>query len=51
MRRRYIPCALEPVLRKAAAQCPAVVLTGPRQRLMPAWKERIMTYYVESDPA
>ncbi len=27
----YIPRALEPVLRKAAAQFPAVVLTGPRQ--------------------
>ena len=31
MRRRYIPRALEPVLRKAATQFPAVVLTGPRQ--------------------
>ena len=31
MRQRYIPRALEPVLRKAAAQFPAVVLTGPRQ--------------------
>ena len=31
MRHRYIPRALEPVLRKAAAQFPAVVLTGPRQ--------------------
>jgi uncharacterized protein len=31
LRRRYIPRALEPVLRKAAAQFPAVVLTGPRQ--------------------
>jgi hypothetical protein len=31
MPRRYIPRALEPVLRKAAAQFPAVVLTGPRQ--------------------
>jgi predicted AAA+ superfamily ATPase len=31
MRRRYIPRAMEPVLRKAAAQFPAVVLTGPRQ--------------------
>ncbi|MBI4902305.1 MAG: ATP-binding protein [Acidobacteria bacterium] len=31
MRRRYIPRALEPVLRKAAAQFPVVVLTGPRQ--------------------
>jgi len=31
VRRRYIPRALEPVLRKAAAQFPAVVLTGPRQ--------------------
>jgi predicted AAA+ superfamily ATPase len=31
MSRRYIPRALEPVLRKAAAQFPAVVLTGPRQ--------------------
>ncbi len=31
MRRRFIPRALEPVLRKAAAQFPAVVLTGPRQ--------------------
>jgi uncharacterized protein len=29
--RRYIPRALDPVLRKAAAQFPAVVLTGPRQ--------------------
>lgn len=31
MNHRYIPRALEPVLRKAAAQFPAVVLTGPRQ--------------------
>ena len=31
MRHRYIPRALEPVLQKAAAQFPAVVLTGPRQ--------------------
>jgi hypothetical protein len=31
MRPHYIPRALEPVLRKAAAQFPAVVLTGPRQ--------------------
>jgi predicted AAA+ superfamily ATPase len=31
MRRRYIPRALEPVIRKAAAEFPAVVLTGPRQ--------------------
>ena len=31
MSHRYIPRALEPVLRKAAAQFPAVVLTGPRQ--------------------
>jgi len=31
VRRRYIPRALEPVLRKAAAQFPAVILTGPRQ--------------------
>jgi uncharacterized protein len=31
MPRHYIPRALEPVLRKAAAQFPAVVLTGPRQ--------------------
>lgn len=31
MPRRYITRALEPVLRKAAAQFPAVVLTGPRQ--------------------
>lgn len=31
MRRHYIPRALEPVLRRAAAQFPAVVLTGPRQ--------------------
>lgn len=31
MSRRYITRALEPVLRKAAAQFPAVVLTGPRQ--------------------
>jgi hypothetical protein len=31
VRHRYIPRALEPVLRKAAAQFPAVVLTGPRQ--------------------
>jgi uncharacterized protein len=28
---RYIPRALEPVLRKAAGQFPAIVLTGPRQ--------------------
>ena len=31
MRPRYIPRALEPVLRKTAAQFPALVLTGPRQ--------------------
>lgn len=31
MSRRYISRALEPVLRKAARQFPAVVLTGPRQ--------------------
>lgn len=31
MARSYIPRALEPVLRKAARQFPAVVLTGPRQ--------------------
>jgi len=31
VRRRYIPRALEPVLRKAAAQFPALFLTGPRQ--------------------
>ncbi len=31
MPRPYIPRALEPVLRKAAAEFPAVVLTGPRQ--------------------
>jgi len=31
MPRRYIPRALERVLRRAAAQFPAVVLTGPRQ--------------------
>jgi len=31
MRHRYIPRALEPILREAAAQFPAVVLTGPRQ--------------------
>ena len=31
MSHRYIPRALDPVLRKAAAQFPAVVLTGPRQ--------------------
>ncbi len=31
MPRPYIPRALEPVLRKAARQFPAVVLTGPRQ--------------------
>ena len=31
MSHRYIPRALEPVLRKAAGQFPAVVLTGPRQ--------------------
>jgi predicted AAA+ superfamily ATPase len=29
--RRYIPRALEPVLRRAAREFPAVVLTGPRQ--------------------
>lgn len=28
---RYIPRALEPVLKKAAGQFPAVILTGPRQ--------------------
>ena len=27
----YIECSLEPVLRQAAAEFPAVVLTGPRQ--------------------
>ncbi|MEO8658999.1 MAG: ATP-binding protein [Bryobacteraceae bacterium] len=31
MSSRFIPRALEPVLRKAAAEFPAVVLTGPRQ--------------------
>jgi len=31
MIRRYIPRALEPVLRRAVRQFPAVVLTGPRQ--------------------
>lgn len=31
MNRRYITRALEPVLRKAARQFPAVVITGPRQ--------------------
>jgi predicted AAA+ superfamily ATPase len=31
VRHPYIPRALEPILRKAAAQFPAVVLTGPRQ--------------------
>jgi predicted AAA+ superfamily ATPase len=31
MARRYIPRALEPVLRMAADEFPAVVLTGPRQ--------------------
>ncbi|HXN48953.1 MAG TPA: ATP-binding protein [Bryobacteraceae bacterium] len=31
MSRRYIPRALEPVLRKAAAEFAALVLTGPRQ--------------------
>ena len=31
MQTRYIARALEPVLRKAAGQFPAVVLTGPRQ--------------------
>ena len=31
MSHRYIARALEPVLRKAARQFPAVVLTGPRQ--------------------
>jgi predicted AAA+ superfamily ATPase len=31
MRRRYIPRALEPLIRKAAARFPAVVLTGSRQ--------------------
>ena len=31
MHRRYIDRALEPLLRKAASQFPAVVLTGPRQ--------------------
>jgi predicted AAA+ superfamily ATPase len=32
---RYIDRALEPVLRKAAAEFPVVVLTGPRQSLEP----------------
>ena len=31
MYRGYIPRGLEPILRKAAAQFPAVILTGPRQ--------------------
>lgn len=31
MPRRYIPRALEPALRRAAREFPAVVLTGPRQ--------------------
>ncbi|HYW48634.1 MAG TPA: ATP-binding protein [Bryobacteraceae bacterium] len=31
MSNRYIPRALEPLLRKAASQFPAVILTGPRQ--------------------
>ena len=31
MSSRYIPRALEPAIRKAARQFPAVVLTGPRQ--------------------
>ena len=31
MPRRFIPRALEPVLKKTTAQFPAVVLTGPRQ--------------------
>jgi len=31
MATRYIPRALEPVLRQAAREFPAVVLTGPRQ--------------------
>ncbi len=31
MSTRYIPRALEPVLRKAAAQFPVLILTGPRQ--------------------
>ena len=31
MSRNYIPRALEPVVRKAASQFPAVVITGPRQ--------------------
>jgi uncharacterized protein len=31
MPERYIPRALEPVLKKAATEFPAVVLTGPRQ--------------------
>jgi predicted AAA+ superfamily ATPase len=30
-RRRYIKRTLEPVLRKAADEFPAVVVTGPRQ--------------------
>ena len=31
MARRYIPRSLEPVLRRAVTEFPAVVLTGPRQ--------------------
>ena len=31
MSHRYIPRGLDPVLRKAAGEFPAVVLTGPRQ--------------------
>jgi hypothetical protein len=29
---RYLERSLEPILRKAASEFPAVVLTGPRQR-------------------
>ncbi len=31
MNGRYVVRAIEPVLRKAASQFPAVVVTGPRQ--------------------